>query len=329
MIKDQYAVSKGLNTPYSRYGTNIIFWNISNMVSTLRNHQYASLSLDTLRSPDFNLLSDEEYSEEEEEEEAMDLRENTFSGSDNEDANEHIEKVLKIVDLFHVPNITNTPKRPIDKDSYGTKLESNGKHTSEANCQTTEAKRRKKTNDASNDVKMEVNGYLQTNEMASENAASVSCHSETKSEKPQFNLKISPCVFCHSSKEIEGTEPLVCYAQGKRVKGDVPKFSKVTYVHEKCIACLMQLNPCTTSLPAAKTMVLCGSALSSDEKVPYLSNAYKHSIQIWAFVPAGSFHALGLTTSIASRQEVILLIMTPAPTLYEDFNIGHASDKMK
>ncbi|GJV08047.1 hypothetical protein Tco_1345703 [Tanacetum coccineum] len=34
------------------------------------------------------------------------LRENTFSGSDNEDANEHIEKVLNIVDVFHVPNIT-------------------------------------------------------------------------------------------------------------------------------------------------------------------------------------------------------------------------------
>ncbi|GJR24133.1 hypothetical protein Tco_0972660 [Tanacetum coccineum] len=33
------------------------------------------------------------------------LRENTFSGSNNEDANEHIEKVLEIVDLFHVPNI--------------------------------------------------------------------------------------------------------------------------------------------------------------------------------------------------------------------------------
>ncbi|GJW77421.1 hypothetical protein Tco_0139103 [Tanacetum coccineum] len=33
------------------------------------------------------------------------LRENTFSGYDNKDANEHIEKVLKIVDLFHVPNI--------------------------------------------------------------------------------------------------------------------------------------------------------------------------------------------------------------------------------
>ncbi|GKE97273.1 hypothetical protein Tco_1582128 [Tanacetum coccineum] len=34
------------------------------------------------------------------------LRENTFSGLDNEDANEHIKKVLKIVYLFHVPNIT-------------------------------------------------------------------------------------------------------------------------------------------------------------------------------------------------------------------------------
>ncbi|GJY40936.1 hypothetical protein Tco_0428206 [Tanacetum coccineum] len=104
---------------------------------------FKSLSLDELRSPDFNLLFDEEYSEEEEEEamaETMEqyisktrtdyesgvarpkidnkdqfelkgqflkeLRENTFSGSDNEDANEHIEKVLEIVDLFHVPNIT-------------------------------------------------------------------------------------------------------------------------------------------------------------------------------------------------------------------------------
>ncbi|GJS94516.1 hypothetical protein Tco_0801484 [Tanacetum coccineum] len=36
----------------------------------------------------------------------MELRTNTFSGSDHEDANEHIEKVLEIVDLFHIPNIT-------------------------------------------------------------------------------------------------------------------------------------------------------------------------------------------------------------------------------
>ncbi|GKE66287.1 hypothetical protein Tco_1520448, partial [Tanacetum coccineum] len=94
-------------------------------------------------SPDFNLLSDQEYSEEEEAEamaEIMEqymsktrtdygsgvaspkidkkdkfelkgqflkeLGENIFSGSNNKDANEHIEKVLEILDLFHVPNIT-------------------------------------------------------------------------------------------------------------------------------------------------------------------------------------------------------------------------------
>ncbi|GJZ88330.1 hypothetical protein Tco_0660112, partial [Tanacetum coccineum] len=34
------------------------------------------------------------------------LRDNTFIGSDNEDANEHIEKVLEIVDLFHIPEMT-------------------------------------------------------------------------------------------------------------------------------------------------------------------------------------------------------------------------------
>ncbi|GKE61731.1 hypothetical protein Tco_1512098 [Tanacetum coccineum] len=64
---------------------------------------FKSLSLNELRSYDFNLFSNQEYSEEEEAEE---LRENMFSSSDNEDANEHIKKVLKIVDLFHLPNIT-------------------------------------------------------------------------------------------------------------------------------------------------------------------------------------------------------------------------------
>ncbi|GJU67560.1 hypothetical protein Tco_1253819 [Tanacetum coccineum] len=34
------------------------------------------------------------------------LRDNTFSGSEHEDANEHIKKVLEIVDLFHIPNVT-------------------------------------------------------------------------------------------------------------------------------------------------------------------------------------------------------------------------------
>ncbi|GJZ39250.1 ribonuclease H-like domain-containing protein [Tanacetum coccineum] len=34
------------------------------------------------------------------------LLDNTFSGSEHEDANEHIKKVLEIVDLFHIPKVT-------------------------------------------------------------------------------------------------------------------------------------------------------------------------------------------------------------------------------
>ncbi|GKA81304.1 hypothetical protein Tco_0787996 [Tanacetum coccineum] len=34
------------------------------------------------------------------------LRENTFSSLEHEDANEHIEKVLEIVDLIHIPEVT-------------------------------------------------------------------------------------------------------------------------------------------------------------------------------------------------------------------------------
>nr|GEU66656.1 hypothetical protein [Tanacetum cinerariifolium] len=62
---------------------------------------FKTLSLDESKSLKFDLFSDlEEKSEEEE------LQDNTFSSSDHEDVNDHIEKVLKIVDLFHVPNIT-------------------------------------------------------------------------------------------------------------------------------------------------------------------------------------------------------------------------------
>ncbi|GKE06143.1 hypothetical protein Tco_1398161, partial [Tanacetum coccineum] len=104
---------------------------------------FKTLSLGELRSPDFNLFFDQEYSEEDVAEtmaETMEqymsktqadygsgvarpkikdkdnfelkgqflkeLRTNTFSSSDLEDANDHIEKVLEIVDLFHIPNIT-------------------------------------------------------------------------------------------------------------------------------------------------------------------------------------------------------------------------------
>ncbi|GJR76373.1 hypothetical protein Tco_0088738 [Tanacetum coccineum] len=34
------------------------------------------------------------------------LRENTFSGSEHEDANEQIKKVFEIIDLFHIPEVT-------------------------------------------------------------------------------------------------------------------------------------------------------------------------------------------------------------------------------
>nr|GEU35630.1 hypothetical protein [Tanacetum cinerariifolium] len=40
------------------------------------------------------------------------LRDNTFSGSDHEYAKEHIKKVLEIVDLFYVPNITQDQQEP-------------------------------------------------------------------------------------------------------------------------------------------------------------------------------------------------------------------------
>ncbi|GJY09512.1 RNA-directed DNA polymerase, eukaryota, reverse transcriptase zinc-binding domain protein [Tanacetum coccineum] len=105
---------------------------------------FKTLSLDESRSPVYNLFSDLEENSEKEVTETMaetmkqymsksqadygsgiarpkindkdhfelkvqflkELRDNTFNGSDHEDANEHIEKVLKIVNLFHVPNIT-------------------------------------------------------------------------------------------------------------------------------------------------------------------------------------------------------------------------------
>nr|GEU66847.1 alpha/beta hydrolases superfamily protein [Tanacetum cinerariifolium] len=103
-----------------------------------------TLSLDESRSPEFNLFSNlEEFFEEEvaktmaktmeqymsktqadygsgitrtkiDDKDSFKLKgqflnelcDNTFSGSDHEGANEHIEKVFEIFDLFHIPNIT-------------------------------------------------------------------------------------------------------------------------------------------------------------------------------------------------------------------------------
>ncbi|GJX66434.1 ribonuclease H-like domain-containing protein [Tanacetum coccineum] len=116
---------RSFRTCMTRSSTNKLFTLYKEPKQEFRSSRrhFKTLSLDELRSPDFNLFSDQEYSEEEEAtaiaetmEQYMsktrtdygsgELRENTFSGSNNEDANEHIKKVLEIVDLFHVPNIT-------------------------------------------------------------------------------------------------------------------------------------------------------------------------------------------------------------------------------
>ncbi|GJW60017.1 hypothetical protein Tco_0109352 [Tanacetum coccineum] len=78
--KAQYAVSR--ETQYTVFK----IWNEYNILEDIKHGPYSRKSL--IRRQFLKKL-----------------RENTFSGSDNEDANEHIEKVLEIIDLFHVPNI--------------------------------------------------------------------------------------------------------------------------------------------------------------------------------------------------------------------------------
>ncbi|GJT09742.1 hypothetical protein Tco_0856784, partial [Tanacetum coccineum] len=107
--------------------------NPTDCLSLVTGRHFKPLSLDELRSTDFNLLSDQEYSEKEvvktmaetmeqymsktrvdygsrvarpkiEDNDNFELkgqflkelRTNTFSGSDHEDANEHIEKLLEL-----------------------------------------------------------------------------------------------------------------------------------------------------------------------------------------------------------------------------------------
>ncbi|GJT06073.1 hypothetical protein Tco_0840535 [Tanacetum coccineum] len=139
------AIRRIEDTCMTRSSTNKLFTPYKEPEREFRSSRrhFKTLSLDELRSPDFNILSDQEYSEEEKakamvetmeqyvsktrtdygsgvarpkikEKDSFELKgqflkelqENTFSGLDNEVANVHIEKVLKIVDLFHVPNIT-------------------------------------------------------------------------------------------------------------------------------------------------------------------------------------------------------------------------------
>ncbi|GJY92688.1 reverse transcriptase domain-containing protein [Tanacetum coccineum] len=118
--------------------------NLKNDMPPQDKKHFKTLSLDESISPDFDLFSDQKEYLEEEVAETMaetmeqymsktradygsgvarpkikdkynfelkgqflkELRTITFSGSDHEDANEHIKKVLEIMDLFHIPNIT-------------------------------------------------------------------------------------------------------------------------------------------------------------------------------------------------------------------------------
>ncbi|GJV95026.1 retrovirus-related pol polyprotein from transposon TNT 1-94 [Tanacetum coccineum] len=101
--KVQYAVSRCM----TRSSTNELFSPFKNPKREFRSSRrlFKTLSLDETRTPGLNLFSDlEDYSEEEE---AETMAETIADyGSDHEDANEHIEKVLEIMDLFHIPNIT-------------------------------------------------------------------------------------------------------------------------------------------------------------------------------------------------------------------------------
>ncbi|GJR03436.1 hypothetical protein Tco_0526420 [Tanacetum coccineum] len=125
--KLQYAVSTSTDTAYRlnsnsyRYKTLNVTLRMrmtrsssKNLITPYENpeHKFRSSrklnmtrSLDRLNSSKSNLFSD--YVDQFEEEETETMGEPTMEdGLDNEDANEHIEKVLEIVDLFHIPEVT-------------------------------------------------------------------------------------------------------------------------------------------------------------------------------------------------------------------------------
>ncbi|GJR62658.1 hypothetical protein Tco_1504820 [Tanacetum coccineum] len=66
-MKLQYAISNPLDTPATRSSTNELFTPYKEPEREFRSSRrhFKTLSLDELRSPDFNLLSNQEYSEEE------------------------------------------------------------------------------------------------------------------------------------------------------------------------------------------------------------------------------------------------------------------------
>ncbi|GKF22670.1 hypothetical protein Tco_0074992, partial [Tanacetum coccineum] len=72
----------------------------------LKRRIFDTPSLVESNSPKFDHNFDIEEQSDEEGQFLKELHDNTFSGSEHEDANEHIEKVLEIVDLLHIRKVT-------------------------------------------------------------------------------------------------------------------------------------------------------------------------------------------------------------------------------
>ncbi|GJW42149.1 hypothetical protein Tco_0070948, partial [Tanacetum coccineum] len=71
-----------------------------------RKRLFNTPSLVESNSPEFDHNFDIKEQSEEEGQFLKELRDNTFSDSEHKGANEHIEKVLEIVDLFYIPKVT-------------------------------------------------------------------------------------------------------------------------------------------------------------------------------------------------------------------------------
>ncbi|KAI3808701.1 hypothetical protein L1987_24659 [Smallanthus sonchifolius] len=272
------------------------------------------------------------------------------------------------------------------KDSDGNCSDPNSNHTSsvryslkrpaekDAKCHhTLEGKRQKETDDGSDDMKLERNGHLQTDNLSSENVATVSCNSETASEKPvsggqsdQLDLKSSPCAFCQCSKiaeiyfqkgiiknlesEIARASKLKCCSCGNKgaVLGCYVKSCQKTY-HVPCaydipdcrwdcedflLLCpkhvshrfpkekkskagkqdtdkrvSTNLNHCTTLLNGEKKLVLCGSALSSEQKFTMVDFARRNGALVSRYWKDDVTHVIAATDSNGACTRTLKVLM--------------------
>ncbi|GKC01880.1 hypothetical protein Tco_0993490 [Tanacetum coccineum] len=109
------AYSNQLNRAYLSSNTCMTRSSTKELLSPFKNPEqkfrskrrlFDTPSLVESNSPEFDHNFDIEEQSKEEGKILKELRDNTFSGSKHEDANEHIEKVLEIIDLLHIPKVT-------------------------------------------------------------------------------------------------------------------------------------------------------------------------------------------------------------------------------